>query len=89
MNLSYNEHVSNDNMNLKWRRASRCESGSCVEVAFVKASRSSCTANCVEVRECDCGVQVRDSKNPGVVLTFTAAEWDAFLAGVFAGEFNL
>lgn len=74
MNLSYNEHVSNENLNLKWRRASHCESGACVEVAQLP----------------DGGVAVRDSKNPGgTVLRFTAAEWDAFRAGVLAGKFDL
>jgi len=35
-------------------------------------------------------VLVRDSKNPdGPVLEFTAAEWDAFLAGLRNGEFDL
>jgi Domain of unknown function (DUF397) len=33
-------------------------------------------------------VLVRDSKDPdGAVLTFTVEEWDAFQAGVLAGEF--
>jgi hypothetical protein len=35
-------------------------------------------------------VAVRDSKDPaGPVLTFTAPEWSAFLAGVRDGEFDL
>jgi hypothetical protein len=46
--------------------------------------------NCVEVAELpDGGRAVRDSKNPtGPVIAYTAAEWDAFLAGVKAGEFD-
>jgi len=46
--------------------------------------------NCVEVRELpDGGRQVRDSKDPGgPVLAFTSAEWDAFVAGAKAGEFD-
>jgi hypothetical protein len=32
---------------------------------------------------------VRDSKNPdGPVLVYTAAEWDAFVQGVKAGQFD-
>jgi hypothetical protein len=35
------------------------------------------------------GVFVRDSKDPdGPVLTFNAREWEAFLAGAKAGEFD-
>jgi hypothetical protein len=35
-------------------------------------------------------VNVRDSKNPtGPLLRFTADEWQAFLDGVQAGEFDL
>jgi Domain of unknown function (DUF397) len=46
--------------------------------------------NCVEVANLADGMTaVRDSKNPdGAVLTFTAGEWQAFLAGVRAGEFG-
>jgi Domain of unknown function (DUF397) len=46
--------------------------------------------NCVEVATLDDGGRaVRDSKNQaGPVLLFTASEWDAFLEGVKAGEFD-
>ncbi|OHV35629.1 MULTISPECIES: DUF397 domain-containing protein [Pseudofrankia] len=45
---------------------------------------------CVEVAPLAGGMVVRDSKNPaGPVLAFSAAEWDAFLAGARDGEFNL
>jgi hypothetical protein len=38
---------------------------------------------------CDTGAAVRDSQNPtGPALTFTAAEWAAFTAGVRADEFD-
>jgi hypothetical protein len=34
-------------------------------------------------------MKVRDSKDPaGPMLTFSAREWDAFLAGVRADEFD-
>lgn len=75
-----------------WRRASRCgEAGHCVEVAF----RSACgdRDTCVEVAKCTCpdaDVLVRDSKlgDASPVLRFTAEEWDAFKAGMLAGEFD-
>lgn len=61
---------------------------------WAKSSFSFAQGDCVEVRR-TCGhnaacVEMRDSKNPnGPVLTFTDAEWDAFLKGAKAGEFDL
>ena len=45
---------------------------------------------CVEVADLpDGGRALRDSKDPqSPVLTFTGAEWDAFVKGVQAGEFS-
>ena len=44
---------------------------------------------CVQVKLRE-GALVRDSKDPaGPVLSFTAPEWAAFLAGVRSGEFDL
>ncbi|MEU4561009.1 DUF397 domain-containing protein [Actinoplanes sp. NPDC023936] len=57
-----------------------------------KSSRSNgCGGNnCVEVAELTGQVAVRDSKDrQGPVLIFTSAEWQAFLAGVRDGEFDL
>lgn len=46
-------------------------------------------ATCVEVMDDGFGVRVRDSKDPnGTILAFTYSEWDAFLAGVKAREFD-
>ncbi|MEW9549638.1 DUF397 domain-containing protein [Nonomuraea sp. NPDC050783] len=48
--------------------------------------------SCVEVmRRADGGVLVRDSKDggQGPVLSFTRAEWLAFLDGAGKGEFDL
>jgi len=58
---------------LHWRKSSYSGStGECVEVAS-----SNATANLL----------VRDSKDPsGEVLRFTHEAWQAFLAGVQAGE---
>lgn len=56
----------------KWVKSSACSGGSCIEVAKV-----------------DDSYLIRDSKNPQVSpLEFTAAEWDAFVRGVDAGEFR-
>jgi hypothetical protein len=58
---------------LNWQRSAHCASSACVEVAKVDDDR----------------YLVRDSKDPrGRVLTFTAAEWEAFVAGVAAGDFT-
>jgi hypothetical protein len=62
--------LSDSDQPLAWRRSPLCESGTCVEVASI-----------------DGGVAIRDSKQPdGPILRFTRAEWDAFVAGVRAGE---
>jgi len=57
-----------------WRKSSFSASGDCVEVSFSLA---------------DGGARVRDSKNTaGPTLAFTRREWQAFLSGVRAGEFD-
>lgn len=55
---------------------------------FIKSSK--CASNaCVEVASLEEGVFVRDSKlEDGPVLSFTWAEWAAFVEGVKAGEFD-
>jgi hypothetical protein len=54
-----------------WRRSTHCDTNSCVEVAIA-----------------DEGVFIRNSReSEGSVLTFTRAEWDAFVAGIKDGEF--
>jgi hypothetical protein len=56
-----------------------------------KSSRSGpYTDNCVEVAFVGGTIAVRDSKDPsGGVLLFTPGEWDAFVDGAKAGEFDL
>ncbi len=67
---------------LTWHRSTSCTGGSCVEVACAGG-------NCVEVAACDADILIRDSKNPGqAALRFSRAEWDAFQAGVAAGDFR-
>ena len=57
---------------------------------FRKSSFSS-SANCVEVRLLPDGrIALRDSKDTALPAHhFTPIEWEAFLAGVRAGEFDL
>jgi hypothetical protein len=66
-------NMSDSESRLAWRTARRCgESGTCVEVALLD----------------DC-VAVRDSTNPqGPVLRFGHPEWDTFVAGIRAGDFE-
>ncbi|GAA0406224.1 DUF397 domain-containing protein [Acrocarpospora corrugata] len=58
--------------------------------AWKKSSYSDSTGgNCVQVARHAGGFAVRDSKNPqGGHLYFTPDEWNAFLNGVKAGEFD-
>ena len=59
-------------MSLHWRRSTLCADAGCVEVA-----------------RRDGVIAVRDSKDPGSgALSYTPAEWAAFIAGVKAGEFD-
>jgi hypothetical protein len=62
-----------------------------LDACWVKSSFSGPQGNCVEVAQLDDGsVAVRNSRQPaGPALVFTAAEWDAFVAGARAGEFGL
>jgi hypothetical protein len=62
---------------LTWRKSSfsgeNGNGGGCVEVAFLY----------------DGGVALRDTKDRSLAPhRYTAAEWDAFVAGVRAGEFD-
>lgn len=76
--------MSTDN---EWRRSSFCSNGTCVEVAWRTASLN--TGTCVEVGRDGDQFLVRDSKHPEQQpLAFNRAEWDAFVAGVEAGQFR-
>jgi len=56
--------------------------------AVWRKARACANSECVEVAALADGVAVRGSRTPDVVLTFTPAEWGAFLHGVKAGEFD-
>jgi uncharacterized protein DUF397 len=58
--------------NLRWRRSTRCTSGTCVEIATV--------GDTYLVRD------AKDPN--GAVLSVDAAGWAAFLSAVKAGEFG-
>ncbi|MFN2636811.1 MAG: DUF397 domain-containing protein [Gemmatimonadaceae bacterium] len=60
------------------------------EIRYRKSSFSAQGDQCVEVADLPGGNRcVRDSKNPrGPELAFTPGEWDAFVKGVKAGEFD-
>lgn len=66
------------------------KSGSDSSGTWIKSSLSAYNGNCVEVAGLSGDtIRVRDSKNPrGGVLSFTTAEWDAFIGGVRIGEFD-
>lgn len=77
----------------QWIKSSFSVPNGCVEVSFVvpkwiKASASG-TSNCVEVAGGGFAVAVRDSDLPGAVLNVPGVNWDAFLEGARAGEFDL
>ena len=57
---------------MQWTRSSKCANSECVEAA----------------RQEDGHILLRDSKNPDMILSYSHDEWDAFLAGVKAGEFD-
>jgi len=55
-----------------------------------RKSQHSATNGCVEVAVIDSMVAVRNSKDrSGPVLRFRPDEWEAFVAGVHDGEFDL
>ena len=70
----------------RWRKStfSGDNGGNCVEVAELTSGLESTRPG-----HDDTLIAVRDSKDPdGPKLLFTPAEWDAFLNGVKANEFD-
>ncbi|MBT0769478.1 DUF397 domain-containing protein [Kineosporia sp. J2-2] len=56
---------------------------------WIKASASTASGDCVEMRAMDGSVQVRDSKNPrGAVLTVSRDEFGAWLRAAQHQEFD-
>ena len=62
-----------------------------IGLAWLKSSFSNPNGACVETRRRHDGhVLLRHSGHPrGPFLAYTPAEWEAFIAGVKAGEFDL
>jgi hypothetical protein len=61
------------------------------QAPWFKSSFSNLNGNCVEIgRLLPDRIGVRDTKDSGngPVLVFTAAEWDAFIAGAKDGQFD-
>ncbi len=57
--------------------------------SFRKSTLCNPEGGCVEVARTDQGALVRDAKRPdSPVLSFTEQEWQAFVGGVRAGEFD-
>ena len=74
-----------------WRKASASggNGGNCVEVAFAAPEECSSVQKLGEVAQDGLVVLIRDSKDPdGSALSFTKAEWVAFLDGAKKGEFD-
>jgi hypothetical protein len=57
---------------IQWRKSSRCETGTCVEMAHIDGT--------VAIRD--------SKDSAGAVLIFSPEEWTAFVAGVRNGEFD-
>jgi hypothetical protein len=57
-------------------------------LTWIKASKSISNSACVELAPYSGSILLRDSKNPGVFLSYSPAEIDAFLDGAKKGEFD-
>lgn len=77
----------------EWRKSTRSGpwTDNCVEVrVWKRGSRCHGADCCVEVSGYEEMIQVRDTKNLNQEpLSFTLAEWEAFIGGVKDGEFDL
>jgi Domain of unknown function (DUF397) len=60
-------------------------------LAWIRSSFCGGAGSCVEVANLGDGARaVRDGKSPesGPILVFTGREWDTFISGIKAGEFD-
>jgi hypothetical protein len=56
---------------------------------WIKASRSTASSNCVEMRRHGGAVEIRDSKDPnGPALRFSGAQFAAWLDGAEGGGYT-
>ncbi len=65
-----------------------CEGMRTLEIQWRKSSYSEQSGNCLEVAVVEGQVLVRESDDPGVIVSTTPAKLAAFLAGAKAGEFD-
>ncbi|MEE4583982.1 MULTISPECIES: DUF397 domain-containing protein [Streptomyces violaceusniger group] len=75
----------------QWRKSSySATSSNCVNVAIAwrKSSYSGDAGNCVDVAASDRAVLLRESDEPGIVLTTTPAALRAFICGAKIGAFD-
>jgi hypothetical protein len=77
--------------NLTWFKSSFSAANNCLEIAFKKSSFSTHNGACVEAALSGAGtVFVRDTKDRSKPAhEYTYDEWDAFIQGAKAGEFDL
>ncbi len=59
-----------------------------LEIQWHKSSYSEQSGNCLELAVVDGQILVRESDDPGVIVSTTAAKLAVFLAGAKAGEFD-
>lgn len=58
------------------------------EILWRKSSYSEQSGNCLELAVLEGRILLRESDDPGIVVTTTPAKLAAFLAGAKAGEFD-
>lgn len=63
-----------------WKRSSYCDGGHCVEVSLTAS---------VGPRTKPSVVGIRNSRSPSTEVYFTTEDWNEFIKGVKAGEFDL
>ncbi|WP_279595139.1 DUF397 domain-containing protein [Streptomyces sp. NEAU-YJ-81] len=75
----------------QWRKSSySANSSNCINVAaeWRKSSESGDASNCVNVAASDRAVLLRESDDPGVILSTTRASLRAFIRGAKDGAFD-
>lgn len=63
-----------------WKRSSYCDGGHCVQVSLTTS---------LPVNTESLVIGVRNSRTPEAEVYFSADDWNAFVKGVKAGEFDL